>query len=692
MTPRSPLRFAVGCVLVVISGPLLAAEKAPTYAIKVVDANGAPLAGATVEAFAFEVDSWRSAMKARSLTKGTTTADGRFSCEAPTSYLPNMVVVLARKKGLGLDWANWGPRESGEFTLTLAKGVILSGTVVDPAGKPVAGAEVRPILFLRSGGRAYRRVLPIVSPIDVLVTRTDAKGRFRFAGVPKAARVEFIVVAKGKAKMFTRRSRTPQFAVGQTNIRLTVTDEAKVSGSVVDKTGRPVAGVRVTARAAGNKRLFFLDEAVTGADGTFTIGRFPAGKLTVITLGPKSGLGKWVRTETAAEAEAGKISSGIKVTVISGGVLEVSVRDANTGAPVVGATVDTRRHRPPAPPFRRRVLGRTGKDGMVRIRLAPGKHFPFSIMTVGPYGRYSVGEPFEIADGKTRKVQVKLKRLAVLKGVVRDAAGKPAGGAEVLVLPSGLAWLPYGRTMKADGKGRFEIYLREGVDSTGPVIARVAARNLIASAKIDDVKALVQIKLAPGAQIAGRVTDPKGKPIAGAKVRASLEVGGQWTFTNWSTTVTDGKGQYAFPAMLPDARYRIWADAGGYGWTDITGDIPKKSKAPVQVEKIVLKPANLSISGVVLDADGKPAVGVRVYAHGTGQPYLDKAATDKKGKFKIVKLCEGEVRLYADDTDGSQGFIDTVAGKTDIEIHLESPRSKRPAQKAIPTVPKTEEF
>ena len=684
MIPRSPLRLAAACALTAVSGPLLAAEKAPTYAVKVVDANGAPLAGVTVEAFAFESDSWRSVLKARSLTKGTTTADGRFSCEAPTSYLPNMVVVLARKKGLGLDWANWGTRASGEFTLTLTKGVVLGGTVVDRVGKPVAGAEVRPILFLR-GGRMHRRVLPVVSPIDLLVARTDAKGRFRFAGVPKAARAEFTVVAKGKAKTFTLKSRAPQFTVGQTSIQLTVADEAKVSGSAVDKTGRPVAGVRVTVRAAGTERPFFFDEAVTGADGTFTIGRLPAGKLAVITLGPKLGLGKWVRTGAEVEAEAGKTSSGITLTVISGGVLEVSVREANTGVPLGGVSVGLRRKGGPGPSFLRRLSIRTGKDGIARVRLAPGKYSSLWIPTTGLYEHYSADEPFEIADGKTRKVQVKLERLAVLKGVVRDVANKPVKGAEVIVLPSDLAWPPYGPAIETDGKGRFKFHFhlgeRERRDPIGTVVARIAARNLIAAAEIGDVKTLVEIKLAPGAQITGLVTDPEGKPIAGAKVRASLGVGAQWTFALRITAVTDGKGRYVFPAMLPDAEYRIRAAADGYGRANITGDIPEKPKAPVQVEKIVLKPANLSISGVVLDADGKPAVGVVVRASGEGQPDSDKSATtDKKGKFKVVKLCKGEVRLRARGKDGSRGSIDTVAGKTDIEIHLEPRRSIRPTQ------------
>ena len=60
------------------------------------------------------------------------------------------------------------------------------------------------------------------------------------------------------------------------------------------------------------------------------------------------------------------------------------------------------------------------------------------------------------------------------------------------------------------------------------------------------------------AQVAGRVTDPSGAPVAGAQVRI-VETGKQQVHT----TASDDQGRYTFP-NLPIGSYRLEVQASGF--------------------------------------------------------------------------------------------------------------------------------
>ena len=680
------LYLVAGWALFSVSALAMAGDGTVTCAGTVVDGKGRPLAGVAIEAYAWDVDRWRGAMAVRSLAKAVTTKDGRFSFKVRKRAVRMMSVVLARKKGVGLDWVNWPGGLPGECTLTLSGETVLAGTVVDEAGKPAAGAEVRPILMTRSGPLGVG-VLACLAPMDLLVSRTDAKGRFRFTGIPQPATAEFAVVAGGKAKTLTYRRgvRFGRYHAGQTNIRIKLPDEAKISGVVVaKKTGQPVAGVRVTATGARGESALAFDVVTTGKDGAFTIGGLPAGRCAAITLGPKTGLGKWAPAAARAEVKAGKTTGGLKLELVEGGVLEVSLRNAKANAPIVGGEVmltplsrDGRRQ-PPS------VF--SGPDGLGRIRLAPGSYRVTTFLVVG-YERRDGGQEAEIAAGKTTRLETKLYPLPVLKGVVRDAAGKPVEGAEIFVSPSRLAPLPGMPAVRADGQGRFEMTLRGGrLDDSAYVMGRAAARNLIGSAKIGKgFEAPIEIKLAPGARITGGVVGLKGKPIAGAKVSAFELGGGFWMGSPRFSVVADTKGRYEMSALSVGRRYTVAASAPGHGLSAAIVDIPAKLKGPVKVEKIVLKLANLSISGVVLGRDGKPIAGAMVFAAGDGQRIQQPTHTDEKGKFKIEGLCAGEVQISAQSPAvGARGSAEASAGETDVKIQLEAPPDLPPTPRPAP--------
>ncbi|MEN6308452.1 MAG: carboxypeptidase regulatory-like domain-containing protein, partial [Anaerohalosphaeraceae bacterium] len=117
----------------------------------------------------------------------------------------------------------------------------------------------------------------------------------------------------------------------------------------------------------------------------------------------------------------------------------------------------------------------------------------------------------------------------------------------------------------------------------------------------------------------------------------------------------------------------------------------------VEMKNVVLKVANSSVSGRVVDADEKPLEGARIHTYGEGQPNLN-VTTDKDGKFTLAPICEGGVQLSVNYSRQSQhmyanAFVQT--GDTNVEIMLTpegnsgrraAPKPKSLVGKALPAV------
>ena len=92
----------------------------------------------------------------------------------------------------------------------------------------------------------------------------------------------------------------------------------------------------------------------------------------------------------------------------------------------------------------------------------------------------------------------------------------------------------------------------------------------------------------------------------------------------------------------------------------------------VKMKPLILQPADLLISGVVVDAEGKPAARVPVFLHpAKGQPSRT-TATDDNGRFSIKRVCKGPLRLQAnfDSEPGGSGSFKTESFEQNIKIIL----------------------
>ena len=116
----------------------------------VVDAQGRPVAGATVEDYQYASRTGSGPVEMEVEQHATT--DDRGAFEFPVFH--GQAVVLVTKAGFAPGWRTWyaaAPEESQKIMLSAASA--LAGEVVDDAGRPVAGPACR-----RSPScRAWRR-------------------------------------------------------------------------------------------------------------------------------------------------------------------------------------------------------------------------------------------------------------------------------------------------------------------------------------------------------------------------------------------------------------------------------------------------------------------------------------------------------------------------------------------------------
>ena len=282
---------------------------------RVLDASGKPIAGAKVQWTAYRSDD--EALLDETAGKdpavlGETSADaeGRFRVVLDKPGVSVALRVLAQ----GHPSARFpGPFDSSEesslFDIQLPAAQLLSGRVVDEAGKPVGAARVL-VVSTEGGLDGDQR--------SVGEARTAADGAFAVPDAPEGARV--VVV------------RAPDF-IPANRIQLEAKPDEKISlqrggavrGLVTDTAGKPAAGVIVTTEDAA---------AQTDAEGKFRLTGLPSGSLHMQALGKDDSAARkdGVRVRKGEEVEASlKLKPG---AAISGTVIEEGSR-----RPVAGARI-----------------------------------------------------------------------------------------------------------------------------------------------------------------------------------------------------------------------------------------------------------------------------------------------------------------------------------------------------------------
>lgn len=650
-----------------------AQAKQVTFTGKVLDATGQPIEGVKVRLYQESYGSGAYAPEGTLAAEVTVQADGSFSFAVRAlSENYRYGTIVAEKQGLAIGFATWDMSQDRTFDITLGAAKPLAGVVVDESGQPIPEAFVG-VYLLQIGNATQQQGLGRVAP-QLLTTRTDATGRFAFTNLPAEAAAELLVKKPGRATVCTftpseyaDQSRT--YRVGQTDIRLTQPAEAKIEGVVVQKqTGQPVAGVTLLVMYAQNRALDGCDPVRVREDGTFTVPALPAGQYSLQLATLRDGLADWVAAPMPVTLKAGETKTGLKFEVSKGGILEVAIADAASNKPLEKASVNIQ-----AAQGSRWFGGTSDAEGVARIRLAPGT-YQFQGASKQGYGYEQRQEMVTVEEGTTKRVAVALKETPRIRGVARDPAGAPVAGARVRVLPAGY------QDITSDAEGRFEAAWDPRSWSTGRttfcLLARHEQRNLAAVVDIAEEASMLDVKLEPGMVVVGRIADPNGKGIAGARVNPMLRMSTWGSPLSRDQTQTDSNGNFEIRAVPPAHRYSIHFSANGYGSKqNETVETNADATRRLDIGIVTLPVANLSVSGRVVDLQDQPVANatIRVSGYGDGQPDNLSAQTDAQGRFTLQGVCQGRVNIRAEVNQGNRRLSAnalTDGGSADIKIVL----------------------
>lgn len=516
------------------------------------------------------------------------------------------IVIGTRVAGV---WGGGDKKEPAKDAKTVAGSAKPAPVVPKPAAAPQTGGfDVRvfhdddPKGTLRLEGQVIDEhdapVAKAMVAIDAnppIVVETEADGSFVFDKlIPRDYRLEATANDGYAGPARLRMTEKPE------PVTLRLARGGTVEVAVTNKAdGSPVKSAAVELRST------LTWKATTNAEGVATL----------------KGVGPvWaplaVRADGFAPADVHVSASGnpeaahrVAVALQHGAAISGRVVD-DAGKPVGGARVYATSASEPflvVDPRRDGVVA--GTDGKFTLpAVAPGtwrltaSHGDFAPTTSDPLN----------VDGKTARggVELALGAGAVVKGIVKDKAGKPVPSADVRVVAQGFIWWRPSRQAFTDADGKFEItgLARRAVDVIAQADAGSSAimpLDLVAKREHD-----IALTLDTIGSIDGIVVDSKGTPIGDAQVIAEPDFSSASTTdrTSWNVrgvqeTVTDQAGKFHFPG-LPDGMYEV--RAARLGATEHALSLaPATSAKPNGAPITITLAADGRVTGKLAFADGK---------------------------------------------------------------------------------------
>ncbi|MGA2542541.1 MAG: carboxypeptidase regulatory-like domain-containing protein [Verrucomicrobiota bacterium] len=630
----------------------------------VTDCDGHLLAGATVEYWRYEGN--RPPNSLQLIKQITTKTDGAFEFQVSQA----VGFLVARKPGLAPAWQQFGAAPDMEEHLALTPPAALAGVVVDEADKPVANAGVSVAAavceVLREDGARSFNVCPPNFSRDYFAARTDAAGRFRIENFPSNAAAALAVQAPGKAlrqssQDFTGLNSLP-WRAGQEDIKLVVEPSGGVEGKIIVEGSRqppPVARLTMQRDGLGIFTPGEREPAQSGADGAFHISDVAAGSYRIEAAFGTNAMPDWVANTVPVTVESGQPTRGVQVTAARGGLLEVAVLGENDRKPLAQVTVNAYKQ-----DFQ--SAASCDSNGIALLRLLPGDYQVMAYRESMSANQASAS----VEEGKTNRVEIEMAGPQKITGIVRQPDGQPAAGMVVRMVGG---FGPQSGDVKTDAGGKFEMEWNPrqirpiNNDNTVCIFVRDAEHNLAVAQDIDEGAGPLDLKLAPGLTLAGRV-ESDGKPVTNATASLIFWTGRTGPNVGGLSRNTNTPGQFEIPALPPGRKYGIRVSAPGYGQKAVYDVGASAEAGRMELDPFELKPANLKLAGQVLDLDDKPVAGVTVMLNGEGQPN-GNARTDREGRFRFARVCEGPVQIFANNR-GSSGNISAEGGDTNVVLRL----------------------
>ncbi|HEX6810894.1 MAG TPA: carboxypeptidase-like regulatory domain-containing protein [Planctomycetota bacterium] len=594
----------------------------------VTDLEDRPLANARV--------SWR-----RDLAPTSCDAGGRFAVQVPSGSEDFRCLFLAPGHSSSRENLVLPPGADVTLHVRLQPGPRIRGRVVDPDGKPVAGAEVATIGQRVSGEPAI----------------TDADGRYELDCTMEFGPKQQVAVRRAG---YVPTSAHADTAKGDALLDFTLQVAGIVRGRVLCPDGRPAAGAEVRsggrgifgdtceASAADENGIFVLDELAPGeqqlhatcagfppatssatvvlgvpAATTITFGAGHVARGVVVDDEGRPVRGAWVghasaRTSTAAQGRFALM--GLPEATNTVDVME------RAHVPLRGATLSTQAEN-------RFVLARGGSlQGMVVDARTGAGLDDFTIAIVGGDGMQAGLGPDWVRGGR------------------RFCATAGHWAARDLMMTPGSAWR---------------------VRVTAPGYAAVSC-NMVAATTPEPT---APIAMTAGVLVRGSLMNASTRvAVAGASLQLLDHEPGKSSFGQYEPRASSGDdGAFQFTAVAPG---QVWlaVEAAGTAPCKLGPFTIGSSDADLGELRIG---EGAVVTGTLRDADGRPLGDRKLLAHSMHtddrHPTLISTRTGADGSFMLTGLEPGTWRMYASVKE-PQGVVtidqrvQVVAGRQYIDV------------------------
>jgi protocatechuate 3,4-dioxygenase beta subunit len=584
-----------------------------------------------------------------------------------------------------------GPRTEVNETGSQPQGPIgaaVFGSVINKTNMPIPGATV--VLTERSAStNPFAEAKDLMS--QARSVRTDENGNYRFRRLPANLEFEMWVYHPEYAPTKGISLRALSYEEQQMN-PVVLGVGYRIQGVAMDTGSNPLQGVQVVARLhavinfgsddheflAREEEMGKLRRTTTDSNGLYAFEHLAQGIYQLEASLPDFA----TAIDNAVQCMGGEMEVLRDLVLGTEHRLAGLVRD-EAGNPVANAKVAAARTRP-RPIYQATTA--SDENGFFELRSLPEGSYGISVLAEG----YAPARMSHVNSGR-QDLEFVLRQ----KGGVRGQISGPQGQAirsfslELMRVNQGTA--QYGITNR-----RLQIenengeYLFPDLDR-GTYVLLVRADDYaptytagfyIERSMVDDVDLVLQT----GGILIGKVLDPDGNPLAGAKVSLRGRDYNQWHQNSLfgtaigdpnnvpaTSTSSDSKGMFTLKQAFPGQHQLEVSHAN---FLTINAGVYVQADGRTQVGEIQLERGG-AVLGTVRTKDGQYAAGASVYLtlkESEAGFFNRKALADAKGRYRFDGLRPGLYQVSAMRDDSSAFFFPggTPGSSKDIYLKLGS--------------------